>query len=406
MVIAADGSTGDVHPMIHLGRIAREAGHEVRVCAPPDFEVDAQRASLEFVGVGEPVTPYMQSIATLLLDRGVAFMRETERYLQRSIAAQFERIPDACRDADLVIAGGLQLAAQSGAERSGVPFHYVMYSPVMIESGHHPPLSIATQTLPRALNRLLWWGFRRYHDAKIRPWINTQRTKVGLPPVKSSLVYMIGASPVLAADAPLFRPPPDAPALTIIPALTGLSRDPLPPHVADFIEGGPAPVYIGFGSMPDDAPEKTTQLVIEAASLAGRRAILSSGWARLGHGARAPDNVLLIDVVSHATLFPRLAGVVHHGGAGTTTVAARAGVPQLIVPHLLDQFHHAHVVERFGLGPTAIPRRKLTVAKLAAALRELTENDAYRAAARTLAGQIDTDPRPHVERLVTLRRSD
>jgi UDP:flavonoid glycosyltransferase YjiC (YdhE family) len=104
------------------------------------------------------------------------------------------------------------------------------------------------------------------------------------------------------------------------------------------------------------------------------RAVISQGWAGLG-GTALPEGVMEVGAVCHASLFPRVAAVVHHGGAGTTTTAARAGAPQILVPHVADQFHWAHRVERLGLGPPAVPRRRLRAERLAGARLALRDNE-------------------------------
>jgi UDP:flavonoid glycosyltransferase YjiC (YdhE family) len=149
---------------------------------------------------------------------------------------------------------------------------------------------------------------------------------------------------------------------------------PLPDKLRDFLAAGEPPVYVGFGSMTDPDPAASTRLVLDAIARAGVRAVISEGWAGLG-GIALPADVMRVGVVDHASLFQRVSAVIHHGGAGTTTMAARAGAPQILVPHVLDQFHWGRRVERLGLGPPALPRRRLTAADLAAAIHSVLDND-------------------------------
>jgi vancomycin aglycone glucosyltransferase len=143
----------------------------------------------------------------------------------------------------------------------------------------------------------------------------------------------------------------------------------LPAEVEQFLEAGEPPVYLGFGSMP--VPEGTSRTLIEAARRAGRRAIVSRGWGELGLIDEASDCIAIGDVNQQA-LFPRVAAVVHHGGAGTTLAAARAGVPQVIVPMFSDQPFWASRVRELGIG-TSVPMAELTVDSLALRLREALE---------------------------------
>lgn len=124
-------------------------------------------------------------------------------------------------------------------------------------------------------------------------------------------------------------------------------RRPLPAAIEEFLAAGPPPVYVGFGSMPDTRAEATSALVLAAARVADVRLVLGAGWARL---KAAADDVLTVDDVAHGVLFPRLAAIVHHGGAGTAHAAARAGVPQIVVPHGFDQFDWGRRIEQLGSG--------------------------------------------------------
>ena len=119
--------------------------------------------------------------------------------------------------------------------------------------------------------------------------------------------------------------------------------------------------------------------------------MISRGWAGLA-GDSLPENVFAVGGVSHAPLFPRVALVVHHGGAGTTTTAARAGVPQVVVPHVLDQFYWARRVSLLGLGPPPLPRSRLCAEGLAATLASTLDNDVLAERARALGARLREVP--------------
>lgn len=127
------------------------------------------------------------------------------------------------------------------------------------------------------------------------------------------------------------------------------------------------PVYLGFGSMPTDDPERVVRTFVEALQHVGRRGVISSGWAQL-HAYDLPDTVLAVGEVPHSWLFPRMAAAVHHGGAGTTAAAFRAGVPQVVVPHIADQPFWGRRVHELGVGAAPFHRKNLGVDRLVAAL--------------------------------------
>ena len=127
---------------------------------------------------------------------------------------------------------------------------------------------------------------------------------------------------------------------------------------------------------------RTSFDIVGAVTACGRRAIVSGGWAALGETLRSTDQVLIISSAAHSTIFPRMAAIVHHGGAGTTTAAARAGVPQVVLPHILDQYYWAHRVEALGLGPRPLPIDRVTTPAMALRLHELLDDRRFADRAR------------------------
>jgi len=203
-------------------------------------------------------------------------------------------------------------------------------------------------------------------------------------------------------DAPLAPVPADCPvAHDQIRCLHPSRGEPLPEKLEAFLDSGPPPVYLGFGSMPDPHPTRTTRQLVEAVAGLGCRALISRGWADLGDGP-LPEGVMAIGPVSHASLFPRVSVVVHHGGAGTTHSAARAGVPQIVMPHVLDQYYFARRVELLGVGPPALARRRLRPAALASLLGATLDNEWLAERARDLGERLAAlgPVEPDVERIL------
>ena len=156
-----------------------------------------------------------------------------------------------------------------------------------------------------------------------------------------------------------------------------LKDDVLEPGLVKFLESGPPPVYIGFGSMSDPEPEKTCKIIVEAIGILGCRAIISKGWANLCRDIDM-NNIYLLGFASHKKLFPKMAVVVHHGGAGTVYTAAWSGVPQVIVPHMLDHYYQAALLHKKHMIPKAVDRSKLTSKKLAEEIKEAMTNIEYK----------------------------
>jgi UDP:flavonoid glycosyltransferase YjiC (YdhE family) len=403
IALAVDGTRGDVHPMLALGTRLRARGHEVVVCASPDFQADAQELGLPFHPVGLGARETLTELAEAVVSGGLRMLRATNRYMESSLRAQFTALPDASAGAQLIVAAGVQMAAASVAERHNAAYRYVAYAPEMLPSSEHAPIVLPHPHLPRWANRLAWWLLLRSYNALLRGKLTRERAALGLSPVRDVLTHILTDRPLLAADPELAPPPEDLrERVAVIGCLHPIEGDALPAKLEGFLAAGPRPVYFGFGSMTDTDPARTTRLILRAVERVGCRALISEGWAGLGREP-LPEGVLAIGSVSHARLFPRLAAVVHHGGAGTTTTAARAGVPQVVVPHLFDQIYWGERIRALGLGPPPIRRTRLSAERLAAALRETLENEVIQERARELAGRLEAwraqagDPARHFE---------
>jgi sterol 3beta-glucosyltransferase len=137
-----------------------------------------------------------------------------------------------------------------------------------------------------------------------------------------------------------------------------------PDDLLDFISAGAKPVYIGFGSIHDDRPLETTRLIFEALQRSNQRAVLHSGWSDLGR-TDLPETVYRLDYAPHSWLFPQMAAVVHHAGAGTAAAALRAGVPSVTIPHSGDQLFWARRLHQLEVGTQPLARGQLNAVELA-----------------------------------------
>jgi vancomycin aglycone glucosyltransferase len=211
--------------------------------------------------------------------------------------------------------------------------------------------------------------------------LNARRAALGQPMVSDVRSYIFGDQPWLAADATL-APWPDPTDPGVFQTGAWILRDerPLSPDIERFLDAGEPPVYLGFGSIR--APDDLSAMMIASARALGRRVIVSRGWADLSLVDDATD-CLVIDEVNQQALFQRVAAVVHHGGAGTTTAATRAGAPQVVIPQHYDQHYFAQRVQQLGIG-TAHASSTPTAESLTSAL-ELTLREDVAARARTVA---------------------
>lgn len=154
-----------------------------------------------------------------------------------------------------------------------------------------------------------------------------------------------------------------------------------PGSLAEFLDAGEPPVYIGFGSIVVDDPEKFTNLIFEAIKKAGVRALVSKGWGGLGGDEDTPENVYMLENTPHDWLFPRVSAVVHHGGAGTTAIGLKCGKPTMIVPFFGDQPFWGAMVAKAGAGAAeAIPYKHLDSDALAEGIKQCLTPEAKEAA--------------------------
>ena len=381
-LLSAVGTRGDVQPILAVAVQLRALGHDVRLCVPPNFVDWARGFGFEAVPVGvemrappprppgaPPVPP--PPMPDLITD-------------------QFERVGAAMEGCDVVLGGNAhQYAARSLAELRRVPYVTALYAPVAIPSGDHPPPPAPGQKwtpADPATNAKQWADNLRAWNSRALERVNENRARLGLGPIDDVLRFNLTSRPWLATDEVL-APVPRAPELEIFETGAWILEDrtPLPGDVEDFLAAGPPPLYLGFGSMP--APPEVSRTLIGAARKAGRRAILSKGWADLSllDGA---DDCLAVGDVNLQALLPRAAAAVHHGGAGPTATAARAGVPQVISPMFSDQFYWGTRVHDLGIGTKV--EGPLTTESLAAALAQALEPE-IAARARAVAASLPSD---------------
>jgi UDP:flavonoid glycosyltransferase YjiC (YdhE family) len=387
IIVAPVGSEGDVRPILALSRALRDAGHEIIGCLPPDFCALFAEHGFVTRPVGIEIRAFFQQNASALMGKSFATFKPMLDNFKKVTTQQFIGIGESIAGADLIINAGLQFAGSSLAESRGIPFRHAVHVPQILPSRSHPPLGTPWQELPPVVNALIWKVYTSVMDLLLKKTINEQRMVRGLRPV-SAIQSFYMRNILLAMDPELALSPSD-----VLPekyVQTGYwhfddGEDP-DPALMRFIESGPPPVYVGFGSMSDAAAHETSQLIRRALAILGIRAVVGKGWSALD--ASSPQ-VRMAGHCSHLRLFPRMAAVVHHGGAGTTYTAARAGVPQLAIPHFLDQYYWGHRIHTLGLGPKSIPRSALTAEKLAAGIRDAIDNKEYSRRAREIAPKLE-----------------
>jgi vancomycin aglycone glucosyltransferase len=304
------------------------------------------------------------------------------------------------------------------ADKLGVPHVFCCYSVSAMHSAEHAPAVMPLFGLPKLANRGLWLGLTGLFELGLGGVLNELRREVGLAPYRDSWLAIHASEVLLAQDEVIGTLPSDVPGNNVqVPAIVAPAEQarPLPDLLERFLRGAgegssqASPVvYLGFGSMPSVDQGRVVQMARELFEQHAARVVLYlPGGSHEGLEAELPPGVFVTGDVDHATLFPRVDLIVHHGGAGTTATALRAGVPQLIVPHIVDQFFHGRRIAELGLGPAPVPKAKLESSAIASALKNRFE---YWAKAQTVRASLATEggaarAAAHLERLVALHSS-
>jgi UDP:flavonoid glycosyltransferase YjiC (YdhE family) len=322
------------------------------------------------------------------LGSGLQAIQTALAWFSKSIDEQFDYMVEKTDGVDALVTSVNEIMAPTVAEYRNIPHFRVAYTPVL--PGNQPPPLVPWQTFPAWGNRLMWRLINNFTGLFIRKIINKKRKKLGLSPMGPVANYFTDNSHTVMTINPVLAPPCESWNNVYDFSHTGYCYGDiygtLDSGLEEFLSWGPAPIYIGFGSVSVKNPTKFTKLVLESVSATGTRVVMGKGWTGLGN-ADLPDTIHMIKDAPHGTLFPRLAGVMHHGGSGTTHTAARAGLPQFILPQIADQFYWGHRIHCLGLGPKPVPPRKLTTHKLTKILLDMKENSAYRWNAKALASK-------------------
>jgi sterol 3beta-glucosyltransferase len=351
-VLTNFGTRGDIQPFLALAVELRRHGHQPLLALPPAATADASRLGLDFVPVGPDLRSAQETInhsmvATPSVTDSTAELLGLFGPLAEALPRMFEDLRAACRGADVLISGRMQPAARMVHDLTQVPF-------VSVHVEHSGGTAGGSGGSPA------------FQEA-VRATVNPLRTRLGLPPFSNPLVEGNSPQLVLFANSRHVRQAPaDWPAHYHLTGYFFLEDEAwVPPEdLTAFLEAGAPPVFFTLGSTPTQQPEALVALLLESCARAGRRALIQQGAAHLGSPRLPPTAWLLRGTIPYGWLFPRVACVVHHGGAGTTAYAFRAGVPQVTLPHMYDQFVWADIAHQLGCAAPALSHHQLTAEHL------------------------------------------
>ncbi len=398
ITILAVGTRGDVQPYIALGLGLKEAGHDVHVASPSNFEQFILSYGLRYERLEGNFRELMESdtMQALASSRNpIQAYREMTKALRHVLECFTADSWKACQRSDGIIFSSIAVTGYSVAEKLGVPSCWAPLQP-MSRTRAFPSTIFAGKNHN---NEMLNWISHIIEDQLTwqpsRKFINEWRQNVlGLRPYpflgpfdlldKKRFPIIYGYSPSVLPKPREWR---DWIHVTGYWFLNHSSEWQASEALRGFLEAGPSPIYVGFGSMNNRDAAAMTRLVVEAITQANVRAILTTGWNSLAE-VDLPDSIYKIDSIPHDWLFPRTSAIVHHGGAGTTAAGLRAGIPGLIIPHMMDQPFWGQRVFDMGVGPKPIPRKHLTARNVAYAISTMVNNEAMQKQAALLGNQI------------------
>ncbi|MFI5531802.1 glycosyltransferase [Kitasatospora sp. NPDC051853] len=390
------GSRGDVAPFTGLGHGLARAGHRVTLVTHASFEGPAREAGLGFHGLPlDPQSLLRSEAGRRLLDSrsGPGKLAHVLRMIRRLVGDMVPGMLEAARGSDvLLLSGSVAPLGRAIADGLGLPSRGVYLQPISPTREFPPPVT-GTRSCGAVGNQLAGQAVNLALEAVFAGAARHVQRELGVPrrrfpargPHREPPDWPVhhGFSPLVVA-----RPPDWRPGLSVsgywwpyTPPAAGL-----PPEVERFIEAGPAPVFVGLGSPTVPDPGRVSALIVAALRRAGLRGVIQSGWSGL-HAEG--DDMLTIGEAPHGLLFPRMAAVVHHAGAGTTAAGLRAGVPAVPVPVWFDGAFWASRLTALGVSPAAVPLKRLdSPGALATALTAATGEPAYRRRAALLAERL------------------
>ncbi|KAH9208747.1 hypothetical protein DL95DRAFT_527244 [Leptodontidium sp. 2 PMI_412] len=410
IVIQIVGSRGDVQPFLALGQELQRAGHRVRIATHDVFEDFVRSSGLEFWPVGgdpSQLMAYMVKNPGIIPKFHTILDGEIGRK-QKMMADVLEGCWKSCIEPDLltkrpfvadaIIANPPSYAHVHCAQALGVPLHLMFtmpWSPTRYFP--HPLANVQRSNIdPHIANYLSYGMVETMTWQGLGNLTNDWRKKtLGLDPIPTTM----GASLLEFLEVPftycwspaLVAKPEDWPGYIDVCGFFFRETPPYTPpaDLAAFLNAGPPPIYIGFGSIVIEDPTAMTDLILEAVASCGVRALISRGWSNLGEGKSQKD-VLFLGDCPHDWLFGHVAAVMHHGGAGTTACGLLNGRPTSIVPFFGDQQFWGNMVASAGAGPLPIPYKILTAEKVAAAI-EILIAPATKVAAAKIARKMETE---------------
>jgi sterol 3beta-glucosyltransferase len=380
IAIATIGTSGDVRPYLALALELKNAGHDVILGTNADFQHLVESHGIEFFNLGTRIQDWLNdsrfddAVSKMKIHQFPQILRKGQDLVETAARNSWTM----AQGADAIVVNINTSFGIDIAEALNIPVIMTAMQPLN-PTREFPISAYEIPDLGPTFNKLSYISMNFQQAYFDLPRDRLRKELMGLGPRKKGGLFKdsLGNNlPTLYTYSSLVSPRPrDWPQTAVVTGFWFLDdRTGWKPsaELQTFLDAGPAPVYIGFGSMPFGS-DRNTEILRGAINLWGGRAIVSRGWGGINTDD-LPDTVFAVDEAPHDKLFPLCSAVVHHGGAGTTAVGLRAGRPTFTVPQAYDQRYWGRRVRALGCGPAPIRQREMTQEKLADALHAVTSN--------------------------------
>ncbi|RAR43883.1 glycosyltransferase [Paenibacillus sp. MDMC362] len=393
------GTRGDVQPFIALARGLQNNGHDVVICTSQDFEGFVRGHGVGFGPIQANIMKLAQSAEgkRMLGSNPLEIMKQMKKLIYPMMQQMLDDLWTASQDADCLIYHPKAFAGYDIAQKLNIPVFAAHPIPIIVPTG-----AFTNPILPFTF-RNRWLNEKSYHLNRFmllsfKKMLNTwRRDTLHLPPRSlfsddlhvngRDIPVLYGCSPSIIPFDPKWK---DRVCMEGFWFLEDTDWDP-PRELESFIASGSSPIVISYSSMPLKHPDHVLEMTMQALRQTGQRGIILVGWSGMQVSGNGAENILCIQEAPHAWLFPRAAGVIHHGGAGTTAAVLRAGKPMTISPFNADQPFWAKRIYELGVSTKPIPEKSMSVASLAERIAELTSDSTLTANVMALSDKISEE---------------
>ena len=401
------GSHGDIRPLLALAEKLQSSGHKVSLAITcidsAEYNESISKTGVKIQSVASPVIQDKEDYAKI---ENIIFnesnpIKQLQTILTRLFEpaeAEMHQVAERlCIDNDLVIGHFFHYPLHIAAEKARCPYVSIMLVHSAIASTLQPPTGFPN--LGKLGNRLTWWLIRSVLNKNIKPYADRLRVAHGLKPANdlmtdiwaSHQMNLIAISPEICQrqnDWPdhyqvcgFF----DMPNFSLEGELSG--------SLEEFLSQGDSPTFITFGSaMPSDthAQKETLTLLFEAIQIANCRAIIQAPlWQECG--IKSTQKVHFVNACPHSAVFPRCNIIIHHGGAGTTQAVTLAGKPSIVVAYIAEQEFWGRELERVGIAPAPLSRKKLSAEQLAKTIKDVFNSREIKEQARNIGVKMNKE---------------